>query len=69
MAIYSHETEMPLGKHKGKALKDVPAKYLLYIVDELRRDEWRDLQWYVRENLGALMDRANHETVKNMLND
>ena len=26
------ESEMPFGKHKGKQLKDIPVKYLYYVM-------------------------------------
>lgn len=54
---------MPFGEHKDKPMKDVPAKYLLWLYDEiiireeagdiLRYTE-REVADYIEENLEAL---------------
>lgn len=45
--------EMLFGKHKGEALGDVPASYLLWLGNQdLRR--WPDLKAYIDENRAAL---------------
>lgn len=31
--IFSHTSEMPFGRYKGKQMKDVPAVYLLWLYD------------------------------------
>lgn len=67
--IYTHDTPLEFGRFKGTPVKDIPAKYLIAIVDELRRNDWRDFQWYVKDNMGALMERANKETVNKLLKD
>lgn len=67
MPEYTDETLMPFGKkHKGKKLKDVPASYLLWVEETLRRDEWRDLQTYIKNNMETLKQKA-HESARNNL--
>lgn len=51
---FNDETPMPFGRYKGKPLKDVPASYLLWWNDECTRDQWRDLQEYIKKNIDAL---------------
>lgn len=58
---YTDETEMPFGKHKGQKLANVPASYLLWWFDECKRDDWRDLQAYVKDNLQVLQVQAKSE--------
>lgn len=58
MPEYTDETQMPFGKHKDKKLKDVPASYLIYIEGQLRRDEWRELQTYIKKNMETLKQKA-----------
>lgn len=43
---------MPFGKHKGTALANVPASYLLWIYDNL--DLRDDLKDYITENYQQL---------------
>lgn len=33
------DSEMPVGKHKGKLMKDVPEEYYLWLYKEYRKDE------------------------------
>jgi len=65
--IYTDETPMEFGAHKGRPIKDVPAKYLLHMEETLSRRDWMDFQIYVRKNKPELRERANKETVNNML--
>lgn len=43
---------MPFGKHKDKALANVPADYLLYMYDQLRPTD--PLKKYITDNLDVL---------------
>lgn len=57
--IYSDETPMPFGKHRGLRMQDVPAEYLLWLLDENspRGAEGRDrkaLLDYIEENRDVL---------------
>lgn len=61
MPIFDDDTPMPFGKHKGKALRDVPARYLLWLEGTLRRDDWKDLQAYIKDNYEALKLQAKNE--------
>lgn len=55
---YTDETLMPFGKHKGTKLANVPASYLLWWNDNCKRDDWRDLQAYIKENQQVLEKEA-----------
>lgn len=33
------DSEMPIGKHKGKLMKDVPEEYYIWVYNEYRKDE------------------------------
>lgn len=61
MPEYTDDTLMPFGKYQGKKLEDVPASYLLWLEGELRRDYWRDLQRYIKDNYEALKLQAKDE--------
>lgn len=52
MVTYTDATPMPFGKHKGVALANVPADYLLW----LHKDGCQNgaLKTYIKENLDAL---------------
>lgn len=43
---------MPFGKHKGEALANVPASYLIYIYENFSLPE--NLKKYIRDNLEGL---------------
>lgn len=66
MSEYTDETPMPFGKHKDKKLKDVPASYLIYIEGELRRDDWRELQAYIKKNMETLKQKADGSARNNL---
>lgn len=55
-------TPMPFGKHKGQALEECPASYLLWLADELSKepkDRVRaELRAYVDANRAALEKEA-----------
>lgn len=57
--IYNDDTPMPFGKHRGLRMQDVPAEYLLWLLDENspRGNEGRDrkaLLDYIEENRDVL---------------
>lgn len=43
---------MPYGKYKGRPMEDVPADYLVWLVDNLRASP--EVEKYVKENLDVL---------------
>lgn len=47
------DSPMPWGAHKGKAMVDVPAKYLLYLHDEGKCSG--AVKEYIEENMDALI--------------
>lgn len=56
------QSRMPFGKHKGKAMEDVPADYLLWLWDETDMHN-REKQYtedgfavhdYIKENFASL---------------
>ena len=51
MGIYTDQTKMPFGKHKGMKLIDVPASYLewLYYNVDLRTKDYK-LFRYIEDN-------------------
>jgi hypothetical protein len=62
MAEYTDETPMPFGMHRGKKLIDVPASYLIYIEGQLKRDDWRELQQYIKDNRDVLEKEAKENS-------
>ena len=61
------ESIMPFGKHKGEALEDVPAKYLLWLSGEIlqKQESSRSkfetaLSEYVEENYELLKQEAQN---------
>lgn len=51
---------MPFGIHKGKALANVPAKYLLWLHDKVCEHE--GVRRYIIENLSILKKEAGRTT-------
>ena len=51
---------MPFGRHKGKAMINVPAKYLLWLYNEGCNHE--AVKRYILENLDALNKEAGQTT-------
>lgn len=56
MFIYTDSTTMPFGKHKGKKMIEVPAKYLLYLFDNAV--DHPGVKQYINDNLDALRKEA-----------
>ena len=55
MAKFDDNTKMPFGKHKGLKLEDVPATYLLWLLDQMMEDDDKArLVVYIMENKSAL---------------
>ena len=49
---------MPFGKHRGKAMVDVPAPYLLWLYNSCCDHE--GVRKYITENLDGLNKEAGH---------
>lgn len=47
------ESPMPLGKHKGTPMEDVPAEYLIWYKEEARRPNPQIIE-YINDNWDAL---------------
>lgn len=61
---FTDETTMPFGKHYGKELQDVPARYLLWFKGELEdkislNDDEQNLLDYISDNLDVLEKEIN----------
>lgn len=56
MFTYTDSTTMPFGKHKGKRMIDVPAKYFLWLFDE--GVDHPGVKQYIIDNLDALRKEA-----------
>jgi uncharacterized protein (DUF3820 family) len=51
-AAFTDETPMPWGKHKGVALANVPADYLIWIYENSKAHG--KLAWYIKKNWDVL---------------
>lgn len=60
MQKFTDKTLMPFGAHKGIALANVPAGYLLWAYDNLTLSE--PLKEYIKENLQALKQEAKQSS-------
>ena len=47
---YTDESLMPMGKHKGEKLANVPAQHLLWLYDQTWFDKSSLLGIYIQEN-------------------
>lgn len=62
MVRYSDNTIMPFGKHKGKALTNVPASYLLFLYyGDLQEGPLYD---YIKFNIDVLMEQKKREDLQ-----
>jgi len=52
MITFTDSTLMPFGKHKGTALANVPAEYLIYIYENMTLSE--GLKQYIKKNKDVL---------------
>lgn len=50
---------MPMGKHKGTIMEKVPAKYLLYMYENM--DVREDVKQYIESNLDVIKQQAKFE--------
>lgn len=55
-------TPMPFGKHKGKAMVNIPAKYLLWLYGQ--GCDHAGVKRYILDNLEGLKKEANTATSK-----
>lgn len=54
---YTHDTIMPFGPFRGKAIGDVPASYLIALLPNLKDRPDKRLENYIRENMAILESR------------
>ena len=52
---------MPFGKHKGEAIGDVPASYLLWFFEQVWSTKYRAVYGYIVENKKHLEKEAKNE--------
>lgn len=57
------DSPMPYGQHKGKRMDDVPAKDLLWLLDNDRCSA--EVEAYIRDNLDVLMKQAGYKVNTN----
>lgn len=55
-------SKMPFGTHKGKALIDVPASYLIYCLENM--ELYGELKEYIEDNIDILREEAEKEKQK-----
>lgn len=55
---FSDATLMPFGMHRGKAMVNIPAKYLLYLYD--KGCSHAGVKQYILNNLDALRKEAEN---------
>ena len=48
------DDEMPFGKHRGRAMRDVPAEYLDWLRDQDWVEDWPQVAEYLRKNKAAI---------------
>lgn len=54
---------MPFGKHKGKALANVPTEWLLWY-NEFSTNQHPSLMQYIRENMVILLQERDLKNIK-----
>lgn len=60
--IYTNETTMPFGKYKGEKLADVPASYLLYLLEEGIRNG--PMKTYIETNIDSLKEKDSKAKIQ-----
>ena len=55
------KTLMPFGAHKGKMLANVPAQYLIWILENKKLSDRPDIEEYIKDNLDLLRRQAKEE--------
>lgn len=58
---YDDYHQITFGKHEGKALKDVPAGYLIWIADSPKSQETVGIFGYVHKNRAKLEEQSADE--------
>lgn len=59
------QSPMPIGKHRGEKMEDVPARYLLWLWDQgVWREVDSDLHAYIKESFSALETEARDYIVQ-----
>jgi len=66
---FDHDDIMPIGKYKGRPMKDVPVSYLLWWYhDKLESDSlinmsftFKLIRGYIKENLQSLIEKKSVE--------
>ena len=48
---------MPYGKYKGRPMEDVPADYLMWLIDNNRASP--EVKDYIKDNIDVLMKEIN----------
>ena len=59
MKKLTDESPMPYGKYKGRPMEDVPADYLIWLVDNQRASP--EVGAYVEENMDVLQKEIKRE--------
>lgn len=59
--MLSDESLMPIGKYKGRKMVDVPAQYLLFLIDEDKIQNGTEVAQYIWANLETLRMEAINE--------
>jgi uncharacterized protein (DUF3820 family) len=62
MTLFSHTSQMPFGRYRGKQMQDVPAIYLLWLYDKGCTD--RAIRQYVEMEYKNLVKEAGNKRVK-----
>lgn len=63
---YTDNTPMPFGKHKGTALANVPAHYLLWVYREGTSNN--SLKQYIEDNMDAIKIEASQAQDRDRFN-
>ena len=63
MAKLTDDDKMPFGKHKGMAMKNVPATYLLWLYGEMeaKKQSQGPVFLYIKDNLKVLEKEVEDE--------
>jgi hypothetical protein len=64
--MLTKDSNMPYGAHKGLKMKDVPAKYLVWLYDNNKCNA--DVKAYIATNLSALRAAASiNQSIKTFM--
>lgn len=55
---WTDDTVLPWGKHKGLRMEDVPADYLLWLMEQKWLSDWPGLHAYIRKNADTIYEQA-----------